>query len=700
MKIQGKISSGYEYGVSPYLYNHGVTGFFKSEGNFGFEVLTIPLNIRYNYSTLNVAGLNNTFSISFDINRYKENLRKKISTYEEHYKSMLDSQYLIRQKLVQKRLYLEQELKKNQIKIETLKNSNFSEINSISSKLNFDSISSEFSKNKLKEYPNLNIDTLKTKVNFSSLIDSTKKSFPLIISKINTTLNIDSLQNSINDYKEDAELLTKQINDVDKSIKKIEANIQTIKDFNKNKRIVTDEKSVLNKYKYLLFDLKKLEIGLCYPSYSNFLIKGTAIKGVNFEFENSNFFVAFSRGTSVNTFVNPLNAVESNLNKFKQMFDFLDFSNHDQQRELTSMMIGFGKKQGNHLHVGFLYGKGNTNINQNSSLVSSNDKNYVIEFVGRLIINKNTHFDFSYGKSSIQGQNEVLESNERGFAGVFSSKRTNAALVSINSQIPIVKTNIQLSVRWLDPYFKSYGLGFMKSDNLKYEIKIDQHLSKHVNINCLVRKSEDNLLNLFDYKNVLNTFGMGASVKWTRHLNTKINYNMILQSTDLSNINSYKSKSYISTFLLNYQIPRLKTLITGIYNDYNIEDLNSTNRFQNVLFASITDIGKKLKNSFAVNILNSNMKDSINGNSSMISDDIILINNWYTISVNGKCSFIKNRDNQFGYGIKATFSIYKSILLEGSFERIVYGSYYNYITVAQIEKFPYYFTIKLNYIWK
>ena len=701
IKIQGTISNGYEYGVSPYLFNHGVTGFYKSEGNFGFEALAIPLNIRYSYSTLNVVGLNNTFSVSFDVNKYKENIKKRISRYEEQYTSKLDSQFLYRQKLVQKRAFLELEIGDKQAKIEALKSADYSELNSHSSKINSDSISNHILGNNINGYSNFTIDTLRIKDNLPSLmIDSTKMLQPKIPSQKNISANIDSLQNALDDYKQRADQITDQIDEADKSIKKIQTSIQSLKEFNGDNKIAFGEKSLLSKYKNFLFDVKKFEIGLCYPSYSDFLIKGAVIKGVNVEFENTDFFVAFSHGTSVNTFVNPLNAVESNLNKFKQMFDFLDFSNQGQQRKLTSMMFGLGKKQGNHLHVGLLYGTGNAYMNQYLPLVSSNDKNYVIELDGRAVINKNSFIDFSYGKSSIQGQNEILESNERGFAGVFTSKRTNAALVSIHTQIPKVNTKVQVSVRWLDPYFKSYGVGFMKSDNLRYEIKADQRLSKQVNVSCLFRKSEDNLLNLFDYKNKLNTIGAGTSIKWSKRLSTKINYNMILQSMNVSDGNSYNSKSYISTYILNYQIPKAKTLITGIYNDYNIADANSTNRFQNVLFSGTTDVGRKIKNSFSVNILKSNMKDSLSGNSAMISNDVVLIHKRFSVSFNGKYAFIDGRDNQFGYGIKATVSVCKSILLEGSFERIVYGSYYNYITVDQIEKFPYYCAIKLNYIWK
>jgi hypothetical protein len=160
-----------------------------------------------------------------------------------------------------------------------------------------------------------------------------------------------------------------QINDVDSLINNIHSKIQSIKDFNVRKPGGVDGESAVSRYKKFLFDIKKFDIGLCYPSYSNFLIKGAAIKGINVEFENNEYFLAVSHGTSVNTFVNPLNVVESNLNKFKQMFDFLDFSNQDEHRRLTSIMFGYGKKQETHFHVGFLYGIGNAYMNQYSPLL-------------------------------------------------------------------------------------------------------------------------------------------------------------------------------------------------------------------------------------------------------------------------------------------------------------------------------------------
>lgn len=701
IKLHGTLSNGYEYGVSPSVLNNGVMGVYKSEGNIGIDVFSLPLNIRYYYSTYNVMGLNNYFSVSFDVNKYKENLKKKMSSYQEKCASQLDSLLLCRQNLVQKQAFFEWEAEAKIKRIEELNNVDYSKYKTIaqsSSKVMLDSVLN-FSG---KITPDFNVDTLVNKIQIPHNFDYNKLSDTLndklLLNKKQT--NLDSLQGIVSDYQERSEQLRLQIQEVDSTIKIIQSTIQSLKGFNGQTRDAYDGKSLLSRFKGYLFDVKKIDVGLCYPSYSNFLIKGSAIKGVNVEFENNDYFVAFSHGTSVNTFVNPLNAVERNLNKFTQMFDFLDFNNQEQNRRLTSMMFGYGKKQSTHLHAGFLYGIGSANMFQNSQILGTVDKNYVLELDGRAIINKSSYFDFSYGKSSIQGQNETLESSERGFAGVFTPKRSNAAIVSLHTQMPIVKTKVQLSVRWLDPYFKSFGIGFLKSDNLKYEVKLDQRLSKKINVSCLIRKSEDNLLNLFDYKNKLNTFGLGANVKWTRRLSTKVNYNMIIQSMDVKQGISYNSKSYVSTYVLNYQIPKVKTIITAIYNDYNIADATTTNRFENVLFTGTTDIGKKVKNSFTVNTLKSNMKDSLSGNSAMISNELMFIHKKVLISVNGKYAFLEGNDNQLGYGIKATVSFYNTISLEGSFERIVYGSYYNYITVAQIEKFPYYCSIKLNYIWK
>ena len=696
VKIQGVISNGYDYGVSPYVFNHGVTGFYKSEGNVGIEVLSLPLNVRYNYSTLNVIGLNNYFSVSFDVNKYKDNLKKKISNFEERYTSQVDSLFLRRQKLVQKKAFMEREIESKLQKIENSKNIDYSKYTS-TDRLKNNLIPDSLLNKKFSS--GFTFDTLNQNVpNIDSLAIPPR--LPKNSFTISKSSEIDSLQGVVDEYVQKAEQLNNQITEIDNTIQKAQKSIQSIKNFSNKNSLDTENIKGLNKFKQYLFDVKKFEVGLCYPSYSNFLIKGAAIKGVNVEFENKDCFIAFTHGTSVNTFVNPLNAVESNLNKFKQMFDFLDFNNSGEHRSLTSMMVGYGKKQGNHLHAGFLYGIGNASMFYYSSMANSVDKNYVLELDGRALINKSSYVDFSYGKSSLQGENEILASNERGFSGIFTSNRTNAALVSLHTQIPILKTKVQMSVRWLDPYFKSYGIGFLKSDNLRYELKVDQRLSKRVNVNCLYRKSEDNLLNLFDYKNKLNTIGAGVNVKWSRRLTTKVNYNMIIQSMDLNNENSYHSNSYISTYILNYQIPKAKTLITGIFNDYKIADANSINRFQNVLISSTTDIGKKIKNSLTINMLNSNMKDSLTGNSTMISNDVIMIQRRVLISVNGKYAIIKGKDNQFGYGLKATVSLCKSITMEGSFERIVYGSYYNYITAEQIEKFPYYCSIKINYLWR
>lgn len=51
----------------------------KSTGQLNFEVKRLPFNASYYYSSLGfLSGINNHFSVKFDVNTYLSNLREDI----------------------------------------------------------------------------------------------------------------------------------------------------------------------------------------------------------------------------------------------------------------------------------------------------------------------------------------------------------------------------------------------------------------------------------------------------------------------------------------------------------------------------------------------------------------------------------------------------------------------------------------------
>jgi hypothetical protein len=105
-----------------------------------------------------------------------------------------------------------------------------------------------------------------------------------------------------------------------------------------------------------------------------------------------------------------------------------------------------------------------------------------------------------------------------------------------------------------------------------------------------------------------------------------------------------------------------------------------------------------LRNNFAASWFKSNLIDSVNNNTILISDEFsVLIKKKVIIGVGAKLSLNAAMAPQIGYSLKINVPIYKKLYFELSAERLVIGDFYNSFNYAQINKFPYYGYSKL--IW-
>ena len=203
-----------------------------------------------------------------------------------------------------------------------------------------------------------------------------------------------------------------------------------------------------------------------------------------------------------------------------------------------------------------------------------------------------------YGKSSVQIDGQVLNSSEKGFSGVFLPLRSNAAQAAYNTLIKHTKTKITITSRWIDPFFKSYGVIFLKPDNFRYEFKAEQPISKKIKITGYYKKSEDNLLSLYNYKNTIQTIGAKVNIKLTRCWNMQFGYNPILQKIKTSNNTSIINSNNIRTGVITYT-PKAKkfySIFNLLYSYCSISDSLRKNVFENIAFTGSTQISNSFKN--------------------------------------------------------------------------------------------------------
>lgn len=665
----GEFSVGYEYGFLPFsMLLSPPDENIKSTGQLNFQLKSLPFNASYYYSSLGyLSGINNHFKVSFDVNTYIRNLREKILAQKIERSYEIDSLQLKKQALSTQLDYLK-----------TAKT---------------DAINAEKLKNKKKYFPpppdealdtsqltqHINTDTLnndKKDTNSSPIPDTTN-----IKNKIKPTRpnNVDSLDKAIIS-------LENKITEVDRNIvelKKLNNNTSFTDDISSNNIPFTEEQSTFEK---VLLSIRTLEIGMTSPDFSEFLISRTMVRGINTEFQHKDYYIAFTYGTAVNTI---LNSQLTQPNVGEQFYNFLSVKNVDSGRKITAIKAGYGKKESSHIYAGILYGMGRLNYSESPSI---SQYNMVAEIDGRIKFLKHHTFDVIYGRSAIQVEN-VLGNDESLLMSVFNFKnRTNAVLTRYNFKFK--GTSLELKYRLIDPFYKSYGVQFIRNDNIRYEAKLKQKLSKKITIGGFARRENDNLLGIHTNKNVFISYGADIAYRPTKKILLKADYRPFVQQVNsIADTGTISNNNFIVNTVASYNNRINKTFITitGVYSYYSLASVNGNEIFRNYNLNLNLQFKKNVSSAVIYNRFDAT--EALITLNNIIENDLSIQIKKFNITGIGKIAFDDNNSNlQSGYGLKLGIPIVKKMMLELTGEKLLLGDFYSNLLDVNMDEFPYYFT--------
>ncbi|MCW3084176.1 MAG: hypothetical protein JWP12_1542 [Bacteroidetes bacterium] len=672
----GSIAVGYDYGVLPFV--SGGTfpaGGYKTEGNVSFMALNIPLKLMFHFTNVkNAIGINNYFRISYDADRYKEGLSQKLSTKEKLAKDQITKLQLQQQQTMQKMQYLD-----------FMKQS---PMNSFSSKQPLTGAG-------MPSVPSTRLnDPLPDSAAFSgkkpSMYNYTVDSAAYVA---DYTRRKDSVANEIKTY-------TARYDSLNTAIITLKKEVDSLNSLKERPQL---NNPYLSKMENILSAVKKFEIGLCTPSYSTFLVNNIPLQGINMELEKNNHFFAFTYGTTINTLLYNTNTIQGKIQGVRNMYNYFDFGNLSSGRKIISLKGGIGAKEETHLYAGFLIAKGSTDYSHLSTvdhalLFSGKESNLVLELDAKYKFSQQLNVDFVLGKSSLKEEDVSMDQLKRSVNEIFSNYRSYAFLTKVNWDLKPTKTKFTFSVRWIDPYFKSFGLGFLRSDNLRYEVKAEQPITRKIKYTIAYKREEDNLLKLYDYKNVLQSINNTLSVKLNRYFNMRLIYAPLFRELKTS---TYKlqDRNYISTAILSF-IPKAKNVnaqFNVMYSKYIISGDSSKINFENLTYTHQLSFKSGFRTSLNVSWFKNNLVDTV-GNDTYLSvlDVGYTAKNNSGFTLGGKAAYKKKLQPQFGFVVKATLKLYKGLYWEAEMERIIIGDYYDSFMIEKIKKFPYYCSSRLT----
>jgi hypothetical protein len=672
--VTGQINAGYEYGLlTGYVDPNSISplSVFNTRGDLSVEALGLPVNLSYNYSNfLNPLGVNNYVRCSVDTDRLKQNgLAKKneaIGTLDNQLGELQNKKNAIQGKLGMGEVFLQKYKREMSVYGDRMT----SYENQIKQK------SEEVSSNPIQGIENSNkIQNQKELDSLRNLYEKAQTQYQRAIElydTINKTYNramqvytmYTNLQNELNTKKSQLSSLS------------ILANTENISD------------KVSSQKNGFISSLKTLDLGLTYPKTTGLSKNSVPIQGVNIEMQKENWYLAFSSGVTMNNLMVSTDAIQNKLNNSANLFNQFDFQNIKERGWLTNVKTGYGLPEETHFYIGMRY------LTNSIPLQGSTDSAAVPTLGNEIDIrwipafSKGTTVDVIYGKTS--WRNALVDSSRTGvFNSLYSNDRTNTTLLSLTQDLRKVRSTIQGSVRWIDPYADVRSLGVLQPDNLRYEFRTTTNVTNGIRIGLNYRHDQNNLISTKDTTVQLNVVGgqLNGTLFKTITYFTSVNY--LTQQLNSSDGQTKKENYMFGVGISSsYELGEVKNTFSISYNDYLITDSVSTGLFRNISLQNASKFSFGI-NKFSVGFFQ--MKDEIllDNTSYIIGDEFSMQKKKLKLTLGMKVSISDKYGTQLGGKMEASYRLTKHLEWTIKAERMVLGDFYNYYSRDRFDKFPY-----------
>ncbi len=248
--------------------------------------------------------------------------------------------------------------------------------------------------------------------------------------------------------------------------------------------------------------------------------------------------------------------------------------------------------------------------------------------------------------------------------------------------------------RLIDPFYKSYGVQFIRNDRVRYETKVKQKIGKKVTIGAFARRENDNLLGIHPNKNVFLSYGTDVSYRPTKHWLLKADYRPFVQQVNsIADTGSINNKSYIVNTVTSYnnRIKNTYITLTGVYSYYYLVAVAGGEIFRNFNFNMDLQFNQKISNAIIYNRFDAT--DTLVTLNNIVENDFSIKMKKLSLIAIGKLAFSDNSDQlKSGYGIKLSIPIFKNATIELAGERILLGDFYSNLLDITQDDFPYYFS--------
>ncbi len=578
-ETHGFVQMGYSYGLNTVYRDSSKTigSIFTVGGNGNTQFFKLPIKISFNYNSLKVPlGTNNYFRVSYDKEKLIRNKDQLLNQQLDQLKSLEKKMLNHNGEIFELQSYLE-------VYLVSLKEKYENEIKQEASR----------QLNSRKEKIEHQLDSLTKNVQ-DSLQDSLRRSRSFKDSlSIPDSMNI---QDKLNPKIERARLAKERVEGYyNKFIAIREKSEKLLKEIQQRKEQLSDAQNTLNTKQLnaklpngikkidWMSAIKKVDIGLTYPSTTGLSNQSTAVKGIGSEWQFSQFHLAFSSGLTLNNVMLSTNQLDNELLYSQNVFNQFDFQRVVQNGILTTLKTGWGTPSGTHVFVGMNH-LTNTRFPQTEQSVKTPsvslelDVRYVPTFMKGAIL------DLVYGKTSINRARDTSDISM--LSSLFSNYQSSNYLAKYSQSISKLKSTFSFSFRQIEKGVNTNLYGLLQPGNRRLQFESKHNLKSFLKLGTTY-KWEESLGSPVQLR--LQTVGGNVSGSVTKYISYHINANYVHNE-----IREHQEFKKGNNFLLGAGIQAYNTwsnkrgLLGLTYTDFLLTDTNQLIRYSQVgLYSSL-----------------------------------------------------------------------------------------------------------------
>ena len=661
----GHVDLSYAYGLNTVFIDtsRSIGTIMRTSGDFSTSVLSLPLQLSFNYSSLKVPlGTNNYFRISLDRTRTIEQQKQKLTA------SIADLEAQ-QQKLDQKRAELNGIMGYMEVCLDALRRR--AEWEARKRGANAGGLSAGIADSLRVRAPDS--ASLQNPIDYQYYYDSLQTIYHRALS---IKQSYDSLTTTIASSKEKLTSSLGQLSGADIPSK------------------------APGKIAFLR-DLRTLDIGLSYPKTTGLSSQNVPIKGLNVAIQHESYYLSVATGLTLNNIMLSTNEVQNQLNYSQNVFNNFDFQQLKKNGWITAIKTGFGTPDGTHAFVGFNYIT-NTKFLDAAALAQSGaaydpaaslelDLRYTPKFI------KGSALDLVYGKTSANAQLDTATA--RGvFPSLFSSYPSHVFLGRYAQNLQWLRSDFSATYRRLDAFANTSTFGTMQPNNERLELKTNHRISKFVKLSLLYRM--DATLRSISGMNMLrlNMAGLTLSGAYSRYLSYAVFFNDVFYTLRMPNAaGASKGTNYLIGLNLgsNYETGRATANTTLAYNEYLLTDTSGLNKYSQ--FGLSQSFAEKR---YSVAVSYDYFYRSVDGVGSGTS--VFGLSGKYLMQKCRLSAGLKLANGSMsapslGGHLEGLWSAAKFLDVTMRAERFVLGDFYRNYYRAQYEQFPYLITIQTTF---